>query len=198
MEKAYKKFPIDKLMADLKLDAITTDGLRLELEWLREIMSSTESAVCFVHNDFRPNNILVLDANDGNDNPNDNQIIFCDFECSGYGFRGTDLGSLFAEWNREGLESYTRVQNFPNDFIVKSFIEEYIRESIRLNGDKFSEDSRNSCQHIIKETKVFTLVSNLYFITASLVMDESPDMEVFSKTNLMVCFSEHCVRLHNL
>ncbi|CAG2115544.1 unnamed protein product, partial [Medioppia subpectinata] len=183
--KAYEKFPIDRLIDELNLDVLNTESLNRELQWLYKCMDETDSPVCFVHNDFRGNNIMVLDDTDHNSNTRTGQrVMFCDFECSGFGYRGTDLGTIFAEWNRDGFNDYKTVQQFPDDIHIKPFIDEYMAESIRLRGQAFSGDPRNTFTHIMTEIKVFTLVSNLFMIAISLAMDESPDVPLYTKRNL--------------
>src|SRR6185437_12709357 len=94
------------------------------------------SPVMFTHVDFRGSNIMVTES-DG--------LVIIDYEYSCYTYRGLDFGTLFAEWDRFWAD-FTRLQDFPNDTTIKAFIDVYIEESIRLRGDHFRKDQRNTFQ----------------------------------------------------
>ncbi|XP_054157361.1 choline/ethanolamine kinase-like, partial [Oppia nitens] len=195
MQIAYQMSPpIDKLIDELKLDLLTTDRLNEELLWIRQLTIVTDCPVCFTHNDFKSDNIMVIGNEcDVNSNLISNRLLFCDFEYSGYGLRGYDFGTLFAEWNRCLPNDYKNLQKFPDDNQLKPFVDEYYRESVRLAGSGFATDSRNSYQNIVNEIKVFTLVSNIFMTIATLAFDvhNCPEMPFLTKSVLMISANQH-------
>ncbi len=185
-EKAYKKFPIDQLIEENDCQSFKKYNLMDEINWLKKCVSATKSPICFCHNDFRGNNIMVneLDLNH-NFNPISEKITFCDFENSNYGYRGSDFGTIFGEWNRD-LNGYKGVQNFPEDSTIKPFISEYISESIRIDGKEYENNKINSFKQILKEIKVFTLVSSMFMLSTCLYLDPPKEVPTFTKKFLMV------------
>ena len=183
VEKGYKSFPINRLINELNLKSFQTSDFLTELDWVRLSIKSLQSPICFSHNDFRGNNILVSQELDVNYNQRE-CLLFCDFESSGYGYRGSDFGTLFAEWNRTD-SCYTQLQDFPKDSEVKPFIDEYIREWVAIVGDCYLRDERNNFEHILKEVKLFTLVSYVFMLSACLAIDGYKQMGI-TKRDLMV------------
>lgn len=161
---AYERDRIDEYVTDLRLDTIRKNSLNAELEWVE---SQIDSPLCFVHNDFRKPNIMVLDDHE----VGANRVLFCDFEGSGNGYRGRDFGTFFVDWDRKVPEDYRRVVKFPDDSVIQPFIDQYILESIALRSVNFLTDKRNSVKHILKETKVFALIALLHMMTACLYIE---------------------------
>jgi len=62
----------------------------------------------------------------------------------------------------------------------------YIDDSAKIHGKEYSENKLNSVEQILKEVKVFTLVSNLFDVTIILKFDESLDDIPLNKKQLMV------------
>ncbi|CAG2106607.1 unnamed protein product, partial [Medioppia subpectinata] len=141
--KAYKLFDINALIDECNCETLKTHDLKQELEWMKDLIIKTDSPVTFTHLDFRGSNIMITET-DG--------IVICDFEYVCYGCRGFDLGALFAEWGRKCGE-YMAYVEFPDDNTIRPFIESYIEESIDIFEEKFTNDTRNTFQHILKETK---------------------------------------------
>ena len=183
VENAYNEFPIEKMINEYELTTFKTIELNEQLEWLRHTIKSMDSPICFSHNDFRGNNIMVSKEYDLNSNFKE-CILFCDFEVSGYGYRGADFGTLFAEWNRKD-RAYREIQDFPNDSTIEPFIDEYIRESVCIYGNQYLNDKRNTFEHILKEVKVFTLVSYMVMLTSCLAIQDYKQMGI-DKKDLMV------------
>jgi thiamine kinase-like enzyme len=158
--------------------------LKQEIEWLKKCVEETNSPIVFCHNDFRGSNIMATESNNYNDSEND-KIILCDFEYSSYGFRGLDFGTIFAEWGKSWSD-FLKPHDFPDDSLIKPFILTYIEESVKIHDKEYSENKLNSVEQILKEVKVFTLVSNLFDVTIILKFDESLDDIPLNKKRSMV------------
>jgi len=103
----------------------------------------------------------------------------------GYGYRGLDFGTMFSEWGRN-INDFMKVHQFPDESVTKPFFDEYIAESVKIHGKEYSVEKLNSSEQLVKEAKIFTLVSNLIFVTYVLKTDESAvDLE-FDKKKQMV------------
>ena len=175
---ANKLFDLNALYSECNCITLKTYDLLTELEWLKRTVTEVDSPVMFTHSDFRSSNIMVTES-DG--------IVICDYEYSCYSYRGCDFGTIFADWGQSWEEVKT-VQEFASDHTLKPFIDAYINELIKLNGEKFREDQRNSVQHILKEGKVFALVSYMFFILLTLKANESVFANIpFDKKKQMVC-----------
>lgn len=157
---AYSRFDIDKLVLDYDCHTLKKHNIRAELDWLFKTIIELDSPVTFTHIDFRGSNIMVTEPDD--------RIILCDFEYSGYGYRGSDFGSIFAEWNGRVWTDFLTLHDFPEDEQIIPFLESYVNESIGLRGKSFCEDKRNHLEHLLKEVKVFTMVSNMFFVMITL------------------------------
>ena len=180
-KEAKRSFDLNKLFQDSKSETFLKNDLKEELEWLKQACVDIESPVTFTHVDFRGSNLMVTEPDD--------EIVVCDLEYSCYGFRGVDIGFLFYEWNRE-FADWLKYIEYPDDDTVRPFVRSYIDESVKLNGKEWSEDYRNSEKHILKEAKVFALVSIMVFITMSLKANENI-IEIgrpFDKLEQMVFF----------
>ena len=101
----------------------------------------------------------------------DNQIVLCDFEYSSYGYRGQDFGTIITEWGRT-MNDFKELHKFPEDSVIETLIEIYIKESEKIFGKKYSENPLNCVQQILKEVKVFTLSGSLFIILWFLKDDE--------------------------
>ena len=175
-----ERFDIKKMIEEYDCQTFLKYDIEEELDWLKKTVLSIDSPIAFTHIDFRGSNVMVTEPDD--------EIILCDFEYSSYGYRGIDFGTIFAEWNGRLWSDIHKVHDFPEDPIIRPFIESYIEESIELKGKDFSEDKRNSLENILKEVKVFTLVSNMFFVVLSLRSNKSmrdPDAPYDKKSSMV-------------
>jgi thiamine kinase-like enzyme len=92
-------------------------------------------------------------------NNSDERIVLCDFEYSG---------------------------DFPNQCITNLFFEEYIAESVKIHGNGYSAKKSNSIEHLTREAKIFSLVSNLIFVVNILKTEETIIGVEFDKKENMV------------
>ncbi|XP_054157305.1 choline/ethanolamine kinase-like [Oppia nitens] len=143
-----------------KSDIFSKYNLKIEINWIRDIIEKTDSPLVFTHNDFRTNNIMVLE----NSIPETGQqLVLCDFELSSYGYRGQDFGSIISEWGRTPND-FKKPQSFPDDSTLRSIFDIYIKETERLFGKEYCEQKRVTIDVIIKETKVYMLYYKLFAI----------------------------------
>lgn len=180
---ASKLFDLDQLYKDANCQTLMEHDLPQEIDWLKKAVLAVDSPITFTHIDFRGSNIMVTEPDD--------EIILCDLEYSCYGFRGFDFGSLFYEWGKEFLEWFKHF-DFPTDQQITPFIDSYIEESVKQRGKEFSEDPRNSVQHILKETKVFALCNLMFFVLMNLRQDSSIIDDIpFDKLATTVSLDSH-------
>ena len=170
-------FDLKTLYEESNCPTLQTKNLSQEIKWIKQVVLECDSPINFTHVDFRGSNIMVTETNG---------IVLCDLEYSCYGFRGVDFGSIFVEWGHN-IEDFIKPLNFVDDKKFLPFIESYIEESVKLRGNEFIEDKRNSIEHILKEGKVFSLVSLMFFVLISLKSNESIIADIpFDKKKSMV------------
>ncbi len=179
-ELTHQRFNFNQMLDQYNCETLKKYDLKQEIVWLKKCVLNTNSPIVFCHNDFRGSNIMVTESNNNND-----KIILCDFEYSSYGFRGVDFGTIFAEWGKSWSD-LLKPHHFPDDSLIKPFILTYIEESVKIHGKEYSENKFNSVEQILKEVKVFTLVSNMFNVTIILKFDESLDDRPFNKKQSMV------------
>lgn len=186
---SYQKFPINQLIDECNCVTLKEHDLKLEIEWLKNLVLETNSPTVFCHNDFRGSNIMLTESDNNNIEGKD-KLIICDFEYSSYCYRGIDFGSIFAEWGKS-FEDFMKIQDFPKDSVIKPFIDDYIAESNKIHGNQYSKDKINSFKQLIKEVKVFSMVSNMFFVLLMLKSDEKFEgmPEKFDKKLNMVSIS---------
>ncbi|CAG2178421.1 unnamed protein product, partial [Oppiella nova] len=142
-----QRFDLNSMFNEYDLETLKTHDLSEEIQWMKELILATDSPVTFAHNDFSENNIMVTKSND---------IVVCDYEYSCRGYRGYDFGSLLLVWRRNACE-IRKPHEFPDDHTLRQLIEPYIEESVKLNGNEFLKDKRNSVESMLREVKVFTV-----------------------------------------
>ncbi|CAG2181008.1 unnamed protein product, partial [Oppiella nova] len=134
------------LMDEYEMQTFKTYDLELEKGWLKQLIESTGSPLVFGHNDFRSSNIMVLKDKNNNDISDDTNgdelVVFCDFDGSGYGYRGLDFGSICYEWGRT-FNDYKFLHVFPEDKEIIPLIEMYITESVAIYGKTYAENPVN-------------------------------------------------------
>ena len=176
-ESAYKKFHIDGIIEKNDLQTLKSHNVGDEWQWLSKASVDIGSPVTFTHIDFRGSNIMVTEAN---------EIVICDFEYSCYGFRGFDFGTIIINWGRESSDWFKPLM-YAHDDVIKPLVGIYIEESVRLRGKEFSDDPRNSLEHIMREVKVFSLVELMFGLLFKYNLDMSTvPGRPFDKDKLMV------------
>jgi len=175
-ETAYKRFPINDLIKEYNCQTLMNNDLKTEIIWIKNLMIESNSPIVFTHNDFRSRNIMKTETNG---------LVFCDFDYSSYGYRGIDFGTIFAEWGRS-LSDFNDIQTFPEDFTLKPIINNYISESININGKNYFENPNNSYEQILYEVKVFVLADNLFCSLIILKNDNNLDEFHFDRNVSLV------------
>ena len=174
----FNKLDMGAYVINKNLELFTKHNVGDEWQWLIQAAVDIDSPITFTHIDFRPPNILVTET-DG--------IVLCDFEYSCYGFRGFDFGTIFLEWGRDRKDWNTPYAFPEDDSTIKPLMQIYIEESVRLRGKEFSDDPRNSLEHIMREVKVFSLVAIMWVILFKLSLDDDFIAGVpFTRDTIMV------------
>ena len=181
VKESYEKFPIDQLIDDLKLDCLKENDLLKEMDFVERIILKLNPKIVFIHNDFRNTNILVKEKNNEQD-----KLTICDFEYGHYGYRGSDFGFLFSTW---GIHKFVLEPEFVTDDIMRPFFQYYNEECIKINGEEYLKDERNTIENLIREAKIFYLSFSLLGVTFCLCKDHQDDMKFGEKSvnkNLMM------------
>jgi thiamine kinase-like enzyme len=169
-EEGFNKFPIKDFINELNLETLKKYDLKDEIQWLKKTMEDIGSPNVFSHIDFRGDNIMATEPHD--------QIILCDFEYSSYGYRGFDFGSIAVEWNRhidELFKAENILDKYPNDSQIKAILKPYVEESERIFGKKWSEDTINSMDQLVKEVKLFSMAANMFVVLFAIKNDEKDE-----------------------
>ncbi|XP_054157306.1 choline/ethanolamine kinase-like [Oppia nitens] len=177
-DKSTKKTELFALLN--KSDIFAKNNLKDEINWIRDIIQKSDSPLVFTHNDFRSNNIMVLE----NSIPETGQqIVLCDFDSSGYGYRGQDFGAIMSEWGRTPND-VKKPHYFPDDSILRSIFDIYVKETERLFGKEYCEAKRVTIDEIIKETKVYMLYYRLFVVVYYMGTDSKAAF--FAMTNTVM------------
>ncbi|CAG2177579.1 unnamed protein product [Oppiella nova] len=173
---------------EYNLETFKKYDLKTELELIKELLVKSKSPMVFTHNDFRSANIMVLEDNNNNNDLSDGQVVLCDFEYSSYGFRGHDFGYIISEWGRS-MSDFAKPYTFPDDSVLLSLIDIYIKESVRILGKQYSDDKINSREQLLKEMKIFTLSGCLFMTVFMLTNDENAadSFELNKKVMMEIC-----------
>ena len=163
LKSAKERFDLKQLFEETNCQTLMSYDLEREVEWVKRAVLDIQSPYVFNQTDFSCPNILVTES-DG--------IVLIDFEYSCYSFRGHDLGCIFSQWERSS-ETADQPFQFPDDHIIKPFIESYIEESAKVKGKQYTEDNNNSFEKIVKESKVFGLTAFLSYTFSILLKDKS-------------------------
>ena len=138
-----------ELFAAHEFKALLETDIKTEFEWVAHRLDSFESPIVFGHNDFRIGNILLTE---------DSGLLLSDFDHSFFGYRALDFASMFANF-------YTTDEQrlgFKDETVVTEFIASYVKQCQQICGKEYSDNKHNSVEHIIKETKLFLMVYQLF------------------------------------
>ncbi|CAG2107017.1 unnamed protein product [Medioppia subpectinata] len=159
---ATDRFDINSMFNEYNLETLKAHDIYREMQWTERLVTKDHDfPIAFAHNDMSAANLMVTES-DG--------IVVCDYEYSCIGYRGYDFGTLLLWWDRNGDSREPHA--FPDDPSVRPLVDAYIRESIQLNGIQWATDARNSAQSLLREMKVFTLVSYLFYVLYYLSFNE--------------------------
>jgi thiamine kinase-like enzyme len=183
--KAFVKHPdLKQQLVDLKLELLQKTDIIAELDWLERVTKAMDCPVGFIHHDYKNMNLLVKNESDS---PGNN-IVVCDFEYACYGYRGIDFGILFSNWGMQGFQKH----HLPSKEVLSGFLNEYIKESVKIHGEKFARNASNSVERMIKEVHVFHLAMCVFRIAIFLGIEEDSQMENFNRANMMVSLLVLC------
>jgi len=181
--KIYQRFPdLDQTITQFNLEMLKTKSILAEVDWCEKVVHALNASECFVHHDFRNMNLLAKDVG----GTEGNHLVICDFEYACHGYRGMDFGTLFSHWGIQGFVKHP----LSSGNVMKAFFEEYIAEMVKINGEDYLKDKRNCSDFMIKETKIFHLVGQLFGCMLCLGEENDNQMDqAFNHENLMVSLS---------
>ncbi|XP_054157232.1 choline/ethanolamine kinase-like [Oppia nitens] len=154
-----------------------------ETQWIKDVIKRTNSPVVFTHNDYRSDNLMVIESPDS---VNNQSIVVCDFDYSAYGYRGYDFALILREWHRKRYIDVRDVDGIPqDDQIVRPLIEIYVNKCNDIHGSDYSANDVNSVDHILYEIKVFQMVLSFFGTIHTLKLDLE-NQGFFGETNKLV------------
>jgi len=190
MEIAYKTIyenmtQFNDMIDKFGFEIFKTNDIKVELDFMKELMISCESPIMFTHLDYRSSNLMIIN----NNNNNEEEIIICDYDMARYDYRGRDFAAILSEWGRSQWAWIKSIDNFPpEDSAIIPLVEIYIKECEQIFGKKFTQNPINSLEHIINEIKVFLL--NIFLFYAIISCAKSLDVNnnlVHDKQVSLVC-----------
>ena len=163
IHEGYRHHDVSSLAKEFNLRYLLENDFLAEMDWFDSFIRYylDQCPMVFNHNDFRGNNIMVLKDSE--------EILFCDFEYSSYGFRGYDLASFLMEWDRNFLNFEDT--SLPSDDVVEKFIQFYIEGWEQIDPG-YSTREENSCQKIMNETKIGYLFVLIHIMGVTLHQKE--------------------------
>jgi thiamine kinase-like enzyme len=186
---SYKTDSINDLIKENELKYFIENDFEIEFKFLKKLVLKIDSPIVFSHNDFGFNNILVKDY-DETKYTND-RIVLSDFEFSSYCFRGRDFGIVFDDWLNFNQLSYEK----SHESIIEPFLESYYFENVKIHGNSYAEEEKNSVKHLLIESKIFLLLQKMFSIVYHLNVNES--VLKTNKLKLMVMKSQFSYILTN-
>jgi len=164
------------LIEDFGFEIFKTNDIKVEMDFMKELVLSAESPIVFTHLDYRSSNLMITKTKG---NSNEENIVVCDYDTSRYDYRGRDFAIFLREWNRKAF-NFKSIDGFPpEDSNIKQLAEIYLKECEQIFGKKFTQNRINSLEHIIKEIKIFSL--NNLFYSSLMFIDKSIGNIIFEK-----------------
>lgn len=124
--------------------------------FLNPLLKKIPYSLVFQHGDFNRGNRIVPNVR----REGEPRLYLLDFDFSAYGVRGRDLGRYFSNYRHH--DDMFGDEGFPeDDQELELFLRAYQLESAKLNGDGYLQDPINSLEHLIMESKAYTLQAYL-------------------------------------
>lgn len=142
-------------------------SLKLELDWLKEFLTSIRSPVLFCHNDLQEGNILLrLDSQESNQSQP--ELVVIDFEFCSYNYRGFDIANHMCEWtydysNENPPYFWASHDRFPTQEQQKMFLESYLQAFKREQPTMAQHILKENVEQLLKEVQAFTLASHFFW-----------------------------------
>src|SRR5882724_12063587 len=115
---------LNELIEDFGFEIFKTNDIKVEMDFMKELVLSAESPIVFTHLDYRSSNLMITKGHN-----NEEEIVICDFDFASYNYRARDFVALSNEWNRTQFGWLTSIEGFPpEDAVLKPLIEIYLKE----------------------------------------------------------------------
>ncbi|XP_054165667.1 choline kinase alpha-like [Oppia nitens] len=149
-DEIYRNLPYDQWIHELNCQTLLAHDLKHEMQWIEELLAEVNSPQVYCHNDFRSNNIMILERLELNGN---DRVLLCDFDGSAYGYRGQDFGTIMYEWGRD-WNGVRDLPEFPSDKVLIQIIENYLCVGTEIHGQSYRERTVNSSHQLLREIKM--------------------------------------------
>ena len=167
---SYRSGKLNTAIKNSKYETLKKLDFGEELKWTRDAILASNPVLVFSHSDFNRGNILVQESDQKLD------IFFIDFDYSSYNFRGIDIGRYFSSWRH--TDPHFGAEVYPTDEEMSTFLDAYIDESNKIFGNSYSDSELNSKEYLIKESKLFTLVSLIIDVGFCIWMADMNDSRI--------------------
>lgn len=195
IEAARDAFRISDAVKQLGVDAeeILSVDVMSEINWIREMREKVTSRNVFMIRDANFLNTLVRSY------PTKGQlkVSLIDYEDCCYTSRGVHIGAHFANrvisWDDRNDKFTGGSVPYPDEDDRREFIEEYLKETKRLNYYEMDHEKIDSVEHLLVESEIgsmhvyFTLFSNFLECFEEILKMESSDESSFVVSPVIHC-----------
>ncbi len=146
----------------------STQRLKSEIEWLKEIIKSSSSPVVLCHNDIHSGNIIY--------NNTTGQVSLVDFEYSGPNYLAFDIANHFCEF--AGVEE-VNYECFPEEGVQKRWIQMYLEEAAKLQGkcDQSADIMARGVNEVYEDVRKFVLGCHLFWVVWSMFQAKNSTLD---------------------
>ena len=136
----------------------STENLKAEIEWLKDVLSDCKSPKVLCHNDIHSGNIIY--------NESTGLMFLVDMEYSGPNYLAFDIANHFCEFAGIEKVDYGR---YPGELVQKRWIKMYLEEVSKLrDGVSEPKISNEMIQEIYEDVRKLVLGCHLFWIVWSL------------------------------
>ena len=153
---------------NLDMSSVLSIDRNVEMELVKKLLKLVSSKDVLLHFDCQYLNVLVRE------DPSDSElkVALIDYEISFYGPRMLDIGGHFSARQVDASKKDTKASGYPYppEDQRRLFIQEYLKETERLDPDNFHADSDNNEDHLMLEFEVGSLIYCFLLINSVLPM----------------------------
>lgn len=155
----FKKCQVEKGLEDVDIDALLDYDYQSEVKWILETELKVKGREVFTLKDVNRGNVLIRDT----PNERDERVMLIDYDFSGIGPRGLDIGGHFkAHCDDSSNDDFRSGLDFPSEEWQQDFAREYLRELKNIGKLDIDEDGLDSVHQILMEANFYTMVWSLF------------------------------------
>lgn len=126
-------------------------GLKSTLNWYRETEEEVNGKVTLTHGDLNPANCLIVEQESVSEP--DQRLVLLDYEFTGYGYRGMDIGTHFHYRGMDFKQVYTGrvIQHpHPNEDERRAFVRQYLAQLHEEPDYEFDDEEDSEFQVLLE------------------------------------------------